>query len=312
MSSGAVYIITQDRRYVDLMLTSAASLKRAMPDLPITLFSQFPVESELFEKVINVEPSADGFYDKTSLMRESPYAQTLFVDADIYVTEAFPELFPLLEHFDCAATHEEYSNTDWHNRYPRTDIPVSFPEFNTGILLFRKSPRMDQVLDSWRDLYEKFLKEKPGQQINDQPFFRAAVYYSDARIATLTREYNCKFRGQGYLNARVKLLHGHVDFRFDPGQLTQVMSTLNSSDRPRVYVAGEVYEQKLVGRLVGRRKAHKVGSFPELPGSLLLRRVRRRKEVVKKRGGSWDIVESVRQMRKDAVPFHRPIVDEMA
>ena len=284
MSDGAIYIITQDRRYVDLLLTSAASLKRAMPDLPITVFSQFPLESSLFESVVAVAASKDGFYDKTLLIRRSPYDRTLFVDADIYVTEPFPELFPLLDQFDCAAAHEEYSNTDWHNRYPRADIPISFPEFNTGILLFKRSPEMDRLLDNWCDLYLRFLEEKPGQAINDQPFFRAAIYYGEARIATLPREYNCKFRGQGYLNGRVKLLHGHVDFRFDPGQLTQVMQTLNASERPRVYVAGEVYEQKLVGRLVGRRIAHKVGSFPELPGSILMRRARRLKEVVQQRG----------------------------
>jgi len=242
------------------------------------------VESTHFDRVIPVQPSKDGFYDKTKLIRESPYDRTLFVDADIYVTEPFPELFPLLDHFDCAATHEEYVNTDWHNRYPRTDIPASFPEFNTGILLLKRSVQMDSVLDKWCDLYRKFLEEKPDQSINDQPFFRAAFYYSEARVATLTREYNCKFRGQGYLNGRVKLLHGQVDFRFDPIQLSQAMSTLNASDRPRVYIAGEVYEQKLVGRLVGRRKAHKVGSFPELPGSILLRRVKRLKEVVQERG----------------------------
>lgn len=284
MSNGAVYIITQDQRYVDLLLTSAASLKRAMPDLPITVFSQFAVESAHFDKVIRVQPSKDGFYDKTKLIRESPYDRTLFVDADIYVTESFPELFPLLDHFDCAATHEEYVNTDWHNSYPRTDMPASFPEFNTGILLFRRSAQMDRVLDNWCDLYRKFLEEKPDQPINDQPFFRAAIYYSEARVATLTREYNCKFRGQGYLNGRVKLLHGHVNFRFDPTQLSQVMGTLNASSRPRVYIAGDVYEQELVGRLVSRRKAHKVGSFPELPGSILLRRAKRLKEVVQERG----------------------------
>jgi hypothetical protein len=33
MSQGTVYIITQDQRYVDLLFTSAASLKRVMPDL---------------------------------------------------------------------------------------------------------------------------------------------------------------------------------------------------------------------------------------------------------------------------------------
>ncbi|HEY4905384.1 MAG TPA: hypothetical protein VIH89_18040 [Candidatus Sulfotelmatobacter sp.] len=284
MSNGAVYIITQDRRYVDLLLTSAASLKRAMPDLPITVFSQFPVESAYFERVIPVQPTQDGFYDKTTLIRQMPYERTLFIDADTYVVEPVPELFSVLDRFDCAATHEEYVNTDWFNRYPRLDIPASFPEFNTGIMALKRSEKMDRFLESWGELYQSFLAEKPGQPINDQPFFRAAAYASDVRIATLTREYNCKFRGQGYLNGTVKIIHGHVKFQLTVGQANRAINVLNASKKPRVYIAGTVYEQKLVGRLVSRRKAHKVGSFPELPGSIMLMRANRLKEVIKERG----------------------------
>src|SRR5882672_1838286 len=284
MSQGAIYIITQDPRYVGLLLASAASLKRVMPELPITVFSQFPVESPLFETIVRVERTQDGFFDKTRLMRESPYDRTLFIDADIHVAEPFSELFTLLDRFDCAATHEEYVSTDWSQRYPRPDIPESFPEFNTGILMLKRSEKVDRLLAEWGDLYRAFLEAKPGQQINDQPFFRVAAYYSDVRIATLTREYNCKFRGQGYLNGKVKVLHGHINFEMQPSQIKAAEITLNKSLKPRVYIAGEVYEQKLVGRLVSRRTAHKVGSFPELPGSILVHRARRMKKIVEERG----------------------------
>jgi hypothetical protein len=286
MSQGAIYIITQDPRYVGLLLASAASLKRAMPELPITVFSQFPVESPLFETVVRVEPTQDGFFDKTRLMRKSPYERTLFIDADITVVEPFPELFSLLDRFDCAATHEEYLSTDWSQRYPRPDIPESFPEFNTGILMLKRSEKVDQLLAEWGDLYRAFLEAKPGQQINDQPFFRVAVYNSDVRIATLTREYNCKFRGQGYLNGKVKVLHGHINFEMQPGQIRAAEAVLNKSVRPRVYIAGKVYEQEIVGRLVGQRKARKVGEFAELgsPAGVMMMRAKRLKAVIQERG----------------------------
>jgi hypothetical protein len=284
MSTGAIYIVTKDERYVELLRTSAERLKAVMPDLPVTVFSQFPIDNRCFDKVIRVDGSSDGFYDKTKLIRESPYERTIFIDADIYVAEPFPELFSLLDRFDFAATHEEYVNSDWFNRYPRPDIPASFPEFNTGIFLFKRSASMDRLLLHWGELYKQFIEQNPKVAINDQPFFRVAAYQSDVRIATLTREYNCKFRGQGYLNGPVKILHGHVDLKFDVKQIGKAISVLNASTRPRVYIAGHVYEQKLVGRLASRRKAHKVGSYPELPGSILLRRVNRLKQVVKERG----------------------------
>lgn len=284
MSIGALYIITQDARYVDMLLTSAASLRKAMPDLPITAFSQFPLESNLFEKVVRVEPSQDGFYDKSKLIQNSPYERTLFIDADTYVLDPLPELFSLLDHFDCAATHEEYLDTDWHHRCPRPDIPASFPEFNTGILLLKRSDRLHHMIEEWGTLYRRYLEEQPDQPINDQPFFRAAAYYSGVRIATLTREYNCKYRGQGYLNGRVKILHGHVDFKLQPDFLSKAASVLNASARPRVYVAGKVYEQKLVGRFVDRRKAQLVGSFPMLPEPELWAEAKKLKQIIKQRG----------------------------
>ena len=284
MSSGAVYIITQDPRYVDLLMTSAGSLKRVMPDLPITVFSQFPVDRSLFENVEFVEPTQDGFYDKSRLIQNSPYDRTLLIDADTYVLEPVPELFSLLDHFDCAVTHEEYLNTDWHNRYLQPDIPSSFPEFNTGILMLKRSDRVSRLLEHWGSLYRNFLEEKPGQSINDQPFFRVAAYYSDVRIATLTREYNCKFRGQGYLNGRVKIIHGNVELKLDPAFANKAALALNASTKPRVYIAGTVYEQKLVGRFVDRRKAKRVATFPLRPEPELWAEAKQFEKIVRQRG----------------------------
>jgi len=283
MSTGAIYIVTQDERYLNLLRASAESLKRAMPDLPVTVFSQFPIQEPYFDRVVLVKAESDGFYDKARLMLESPYERTLFIDADIYVAETFSELFTLLDRFDCAATHEEYLNTDWFKNYPRPDIPASFPEFNTGILLYKRSAAMDSTLRNWSQLYKDFLEKNPGRDTNDQPFFRAAAYYGDARIATLTREYNCKFRGQGYLNGPVKLLHGHVKFKMKITHMRRVLAVMNASKLPRVYIAGRVYDQKITGRLVGHRKAHRVGSFPE-PESLTLLRLQRLRELIKKHG----------------------------
>jgi hypothetical protein len=283
MSDGAIYIITKDERYVNLLEGSAASLKRVMPDLPITVFSQFPISSSNFDNVIPVNTEGDGFYDKARLMLDSPYDRTLFLDADIYVAKPVTELFAVLDRFDCAATHEEYLNTDWFNDYPRPDVPISFPEFNTGVLAFKRSNNMQGVLQEWSRLYNEFLKKQPGVSINDQPFFRVAAYHGDARIATVGREYNCKFRGQGYLNGPLKVLHGHVKFKMNFRHIEKVLGIMNSSMRPRVYIAGRVYEQHISGRLWGHRKARKLGSFPE-PQSIFSLRIQRLRQLIRERG----------------------------
>src|SRR5215831_11159893 len=56
MTRGAIYVVTHDQRYLNLLRASAESLKQLMPDLPITVFSQFPVEGCQFNEVKMVEP----------------------------------------------------------------------------------------------------------------------------------------------------------------------------------------------------------------------------------------------------------------
>jgi hypothetical protein len=259
---GAIYIVTRDTKYLNLLRSSTESLKRVMPDLPVTVFTDVAAEGPF--DVVRVPSSAsDGFFDKARLMGESPYEQTIFIDTDIFVVQPFDELFALLDRFDCALTQEEYLNTDWDNNYPRPDIPLSFPEFNTGLLVYRRSPETAALFTKWSELYRSFLASHPGQAINDQPFFRAAAYFSDAKIATLGREYNCKFRGQGYLNGPVKLLHGHVKFQMQRAYMEKVAGLMNRSLKPRVYVGRTIYEQYISGRLWALRKPRKVASVPE-------------------------------------------------
>lgn len=160
-------------------------------------------------------------------------------------------------------------------------------------MAFKRSLRMDRLLQEWSALYRAFIENNPGTKINDQPFLRAAAYASDVRIATLTREYNCKFRGQGYLNGRVKILHGHVDLRLGEAFVQKSVRVLNSNLRPRVYIAGTVYAQKLVGRILDRRKPGLVGRFPLLPEPTIVAGTKRLLRMLKERGARNMILKAI-------------------
>jgi hypothetical protein len=88
------------------------------------------------------------------------------------------------------------------------------------------------------------------------------------------------------LKGRVKILHGHVNFELALNHVTAAAAVLNKSEGPRVYIAGTVFEQKIVGRLVSKRKAHKVGRFSELakPAAVMMMRAKRLRDVIKERG----------------------------
>jgi hypothetical protein len=82
----------------------------------------------------------------------------------------------------------------------------------------------------------------------------------------------------------VKILHGHVDLRLDQSFVRKALRVLNASTRPRVYVAGKVYRQKLVGRILDRRKPDFVGRFPLLPEPVIVAGAKRLRQMLKERG----------------------------
>jgi len=59
---------------------------------------------------------------------------------------------------------------------------------------------------------------------------------------------------------------------------------LNASARPRVYVAGKVYAQKRVGRILDRRKPGFIGRFPLLPEPVFLAGAKKLCRMFKDRG----------------------------
>lgn len=64
---GAIYIATRDARYLNLLTSSVAQLKRIMPELPVTVFSDLTAQGPF--DLVRVSPSeSDGFFDKARLM----------------------------------------------------------------------------------------------------------------------------------------------------------------------------------------------------------------------------------------------------
>jgi hypothetical protein len=47
MTRGAIYVVMHDPRYLNLLRASVESLKRVMPELPVTVFFQYPAEGRM-------------------------------------------------------------------------------------------------------------------------------------------------------------------------------------------------------------------------------------------------------------------------
>ena len=226
-----------------------------MPAVPITLFTDQRERRPIFDSIVPIEGSgAKAYRDKLLWMGRSPYDQTLFLDTDTYVCDDVSELFDLLGAFDMALTHDRAFRDNFP---PDVGVPHAFREFNTGVVVYRRTPETGVFFDECLRLYDE-LARRPGtpQFVPDQMPFRVAAFHSRLRIATLTFEYNCRFPYFGYTNGRVKLLHGREFLSsFSAPELERLAAGLNVIDTPRVYVAGDLYALHPARTLFSRRYA---------------------------------------------------------
>jgi hypothetical protein len=239
MKKQGVIYITAGRGCVAEALESAASLKRVMPALPVTLFCDQVMSNKLLDQVVSLESDRWDPSVRISHIGNSPYEYTLFLDADTYIAGDLSQLFPILDRFDMALAHSPTRSS-----YRPDRVPDSFPEFNGGVILFRRSPSVHDLFSRWADYYARDLERLRRGEIDwrrahervfyhgnlpDQPTLREALYGSDLRIATLPPEYNCRFSLPGFVDGPVKILHGRGT------NLAEVAAAINAVTTRRAY-----------------------------------------------------------------------------
>lgn len=235
MSQGVIYVVIGER-FVDEALRSVASLKERSPGLPVTFFTNQAVTSPLVDQVIELETSGYHPTLKPRCMARSTYERTLFLDTDTYVCGDLRGMFAVLDRFDVAAAHANIA-VPGSARAILPDVvaqvPEAFIQYNSGMILFRRSPHVSEFLESWAALIERnerIAHERGARHRRDQTALREALYLSPLQICTLPREYNCRYHYLGFLVDEVKILHGRRD---NP---EGVARQLNRSVRPRIFI----------------------------------------------------------------------------
>jgi hypothetical protein len=222
---GIVYV-AGGSRYIAEACVSARSAKHVMPGVPITLFSDEPVDVDVFNNVVLLDSPTYTFHDKQEAIHRSPYARTLYADADTYFCRSMLECFDLLNRFDLMVAHDAL-----RVNIGNPDIAPLFPEFNAGLIWYRKD-RCEQLLANW---YSRFSADcaKFGPKFTDQASFRAALFESSVRLYVLPPEYHCMLWEASYVCGEVKLLHGRNDIDLDV-----LAQEVNANKGARVFKAG--------------------------------------------------------------------------
>jgi len=220
-----VYVATGEA-YVAEAMRSAESLRRWHAEARIVLVTDVPPgTSTPFDDVcLPSGPIEHTPIDKV-LACEVPAERIVFLDTDTFVLDDLSPIFDLLDRFDLAVLQDV--NRGWNYQLP--GVPLTFSEFNTGVIGVRKSPEMETFFRDWRAEYER-LRKAPGF-VSDQPSFRSALYRSGLRVAPLPSEFHFL---ANYPNAalwNVRLIHGRGDY-------AQMAALANETLGLRAYVPG--------------------------------------------------------------------------
>lgn len=228
---GIVYIATGNK-YIAECKISAKSAKKVMPNIPISIWTDQEIKKgkDYFDNIEIIQSPTYSFFDKIKPLEQSKYDKTLFVDTDTYFLDSIYELSQLLDHFDLAYCHAPWRISPGENGVIGDEIPICFPEPNTGVILYRKTEQVLQLIRNWGNIYAEQLKQN-NPPSHDQPAFRKALYFSEIRCTVLPTEYNLRtvfpvFKGGG---CTVKILHGR-----DPS-LTRAINTVNTKKGVNCY-----------------------------------------------------------------------------
>ncbi|MFY0623131.1 MAG: hypothetical protein JXQ89_15720 [Pelagimonas sp.] len=178
---GVIYAATGEA-YLDTARRSARSLRKYNPDLHITLFSDIDDTSGCFDRVIRI----DGAHtrSKVDAIVETPYEQTLYLDTDTIIRDDLTDMFGLLDRFDICISGVVLWDRPGHKNVWKTKTPESFVEPNTGVILYRRTEKMNGFLEQFRkDFYEY------GSS-NDQITMRELIWNTDVQYFVLPEQYN--------------------------------------------------------------------------------------------------------------------------
>ena len=190
--------------YVELACASARSLRAVAPGIAIDLYTDQQVPPGLFD-MVHPLPHV-GARAKLPAMAQTRFDRTLFLDADTLVVGPLGDIWALLDRFDLAAAHD-VRRTSALVQAGTEPTPYAFPQLNTGVLLYRRSPAMLAFLAEWDRRFHA------GGGDRDQPVFKDLLWSSDIRFYVLPPEFNLRrvtlLDAWEPLDVRPTILHSH-------------------------------------------------------------------------------------------------------
>ena len=192
-SQGYITIAAEHQRYLDMAVVLALSLKISDPGRPICLLYddhvELPPQSDrIFDHLVKLEPDPDyrGCMHKLRLYDWTPFAQTMFIDADCLLVKAQIDTYwSACASRGFAAPGLPRSSGRWlgfnvEELCRRFECPY-LVVLNSGAFYFEKGKLGSSLFEEARRLYarrrDELRRYHRGQagQYADEPFFGVAM-----------------------------------------------------------------------------------------------------------------------------------------
>ena len=182
-TQGILYIAA-GAKYIRAAIRSAESVRKHCPGLPTHLYADWPSHGFDFRRSPHPFTSIETIdhphrRSKVDYLAQTPFDRTLYLDTDTTLNADVRGMFQVLDRFDIALTHAHRRNALARLKPWRLTLPAAFPQYNGGVILYRRTPAVVSFFDAWQ---RHFHDEGFSQ---DQITLRELLWLSDLRLATL-------------------------------------------------------------------------------------------------------------------------------
>lgn len=171
-SQGVCYVATGKKHRVEAIFNMSASTQ-FMQGRPSCLITDEPssVPRGIFSQVLKHSSPVFGYRDKISGLIDLPFKFTLFLDSDARLVHNISDIFNSCLNTDLAAAFAPVRHPPgWSD----PEVPLYFPELNSGVLVFKRSRLQKKLVSEWLKLYDS-LQSKFCQDW-DQASLRSVVW----------------------------------------------------------------------------------------------------------------------------------------
>ncbi|WP_156918806.1 hypothetical protein [Synechococcus sp. CC9616] len=184
------------------------------------------IDYKYFDYVYKHKNPCYGYRDKILPLLNLPFKFTLFLDSDAFLIQPVDNIFDLGIYADFAAVHAPVRHPPgFHSEF----VPSSFPEYNSGVMFFKRSKVQKKLVKLWLSYYD-FLFDNYAQSW-DQASLRIALWEmmlsrKSFRLLSLPSEFNLR-TSKPWIAGRgqpVSVIHG----RFDASEVNEFIKYLNS------------------------------------------------------------------------------------